>query len=66
MKQKAKEAISQAKSNGLKPKLFMPAEDDDWIEWRKWNRQHVYAIQFTDGSRWTAAQGWTHRSGVPI
>lgn len=31
MKQKAKEAIAQAKSSGFKPKLFMPAEDDDWM-----------------------------------
>lgn len=60
MKLKAKEAISQAKSNGFKPKLFMTTEDDDWVEWRKWNRQHLYAIIFNDGSHWTESKGWAH------
>lgn len=60
MKLKAKEAILQAKAQGFKPKLFMTTEEDDWIEWRKWNRQPLYDIVFTDGSRRIESQGWAH------
>lgn len=57
MKQKAKEAIAQAKGRGFKPRYFRSARDGSWTDWARWNREPVCAIRFSDGSEWSDRDG---------
>jgi hypothetical protein len=59
LKQKAKEAIAQAKARGFKPRYFRSAHDSSWTDWARWNREPVCAIRFSDGSEWNERDGWS-------